>query len=215
MYQKRRAIENVLVLALDLCAMVISFVIAVFLRYGTWQWTRAEGNQSQQITIMVILYIALHVVTNYYSNFFRRKNAEELVSVLKEEAVFYILLLVVYFLIHATNILSRMMTAYLVVLQTVLTFLFRVCFKRYMITRYRQGRFSNRLILITKTGEAAKLIRRLKASADWTSQLCGVILLDEDSARKKSIASVPVVAGRADLLDYVVHADVDEVFFFL
>ena len=211
MYQKRRAIENVLVLALDLGAMFLAFVIAVFFRYGTFRWDIAEGNQSQQITIMVILYIALHVVTNYYSDFFRRKNAEELVSILKEEAVFYILLIIVYFLIHSTYLLSRMMTIYLVILQTVFMFVFRVLFKHYMITNYRQGRFSKRLILITKQKEAARIIRRLKASADWTSLLSGVILLD--GVEEKSIERVPVVAGKQELLDYIVHADVDEVFF--
>ena len=137
--------------------MLISFVLAVFLRYGTFSWVQAEGNQSQQITIMIILYAALHVVTNYYSNFFRRKNGEELISVLKEEAVFYVLLVIVYFLIHETNTISRMMTVYLVILQTAFMFAFRVLFKRYMITSYRMGRFSKRLILITKTGEADEL----------------------------------------------------------
>ena len=255
MYQKRRAIENVLVLALDLGAMFLAFVIAVFLRFGTFNWGVAEGNQSQQIIIMVILYIAQHVVTNYYSAFFRRKNMEELVSILKEEAVFYILLLIVYFLIHSTNLLSRMMTIYLVILQTLFMFLFRVLFKHYMITNYRQGRFSKRLILITRRGSAVEIIRRLKASADWTSLLSGVILLDgagddaghpdldgfgdsveegvsssakEDAGSSvlegietstdefpvgSSIEGVPVVAEKQDLLDYIVHTDVDEVFF--
>ena len=214
MEQKRRAIENVLVLVLDLGAMFISFLLAVFLRYGTWLWSKAEGNQSQQIIIMIILYIALHVVTNYYSNFFRRTNAQELLSVLKEEAVFYVLLIIVYFLIHSTYLLSRMMTVYLVLLQTVFMFLFRVLFKRYMINNYRQGRFSKRLILITKQKDAGRLIRRLKASADWTSLLSGVILLDrEQASEEKEVEQIPVVAGREDLLDYIVHADVDEVFF--
>lgn len=214
MYQKRRAIENVLVLALDLGAMLLSFIIAVYLRYGTFLWSKAEGNQSQQITIMVILYIALHVVTNYYSDFFRRKSTEEMASILKEETIFYILLLVVYFLIHSTNLLSRMMTVYLVFLQTVFMFLFRVLFKRYMINNYRQGRFSKRLILVTKRKDADSLIRSLKASADWTSFLSGVILLDRELAsEEKEVDQVPIVAGREDLLDYIVHADVDEVFF--
>ena len=267
MYQKRRAIENVLVLALDLGAMFLAFVLAVFLRYGTFWWAEAEGNQSQQIIIMAILYTALHVVTNYYSAFFRRKNMEELVSILKEEAVFYILLLIVYFLIHSTNLLSRMMTIYLVILQTLFMFLFRVLFKHYMITNYRQGRFSRRLILITRRGSAVEIIRRLKASADWMSLLSGVILLDgagdeagdpadegsagfgkdgvrdpetagaggpvrEDIGKHQgsseeggtgqstdkfpagsSIEGVPVVAGKQDLLGYIVHTDVDEVFF--
>ena len=212
MYQKRRAIENVLVLCLDLAAMLLSFVLAVCLRYGTFSWVKAEGNQSQQIIIMLILYVALHVVTNYYSDFFRRKTWEELFSILEEEAVFYVLLVIVYFLIHQANTLSRLMTVYLVLLQTVLMFVFRTLFKRYMMTGYRMGHFSRRMILITKASEADTLIRRLKSGKDWSSQICGVILLDKED-KGKQVGGIPVVANKADFLDYIVHTDVDEVFF--
>ena len=134
---------------------------------------------------MLILYVALHVVTNYYSDFFRRKTWEELFSILEEEAVFYVLLVIVYFLIHQANTLSRLMTVYLVLLQTVLMFVFRTLFKRYMMTGYRMGRFSRRMILITKASEADTLIRRLKSGKDWSSQICGVILLDMEDQEKE------------------------------
>ena len=148
MYQKRRAIEHVLVLFFDLLAMVLAFLLAVFIRYGTWIWVEAEGNQSQQITMMVILYVALNVVTNYYADFFKRKPVQELWAVIKEEFVFYIALLVAYFLIHATGSLSRLMTFYLVLLQTIFTMLFRTLLKQYMLKAYtkEQSRLTQMLL---------------------------------------------------------------------
>ncbi len=263
MYQKRRAIEHVLVLCFDLLAMILAFLLAVFFRYGTWNWVEAEGNQSQQITLMVILYVALNVVTNYYSSFFKRRFSQELWAVIKEEIVFYTVLLVVYFLIHETGSLSRLMTFYLVLFQTLFTILFRSLLKQYMLKSYTKGRFVKRMILISTRQEAGIVVRRLQRSPDWNSVLMGVILVDDEPADRlaaspeagldsslKSVAGpdpkaglksesgtdpesgseanvnpdeaqgfvsgiegVPVVAGREELLDYIIHHRVDEVFF--
>ena len=219
MYQKRRAIEHVLVLFFDLLAMVLAFLLAVFIRYGTWIWVEAEGNQSQQITMMVILYVALNVVTNYYADFFKRKPVQELWAVIKEEFVFYIALLVAYFLIHATGSLSRLMTFYLVLLQTIFTILFRTLLKQYMLKAYTKGRLVNRMILISVRKEAGEIIRRLQLHPDWNAVLVGVILVDgafgesPDRDPVFSVEGVPVVAGKEELLDYIIHNNVDEVFF--
>ena len=260
MYQKRRAIENLLVMCFDLLALGVSFAGAVFLRYKTLNMTAAEGNQSQQFIIMIILYIALHMVTNYYSDFFRRSPLQEFASVLKEEILFYTFLVVVYFLIHSTLMLSRLMIFYLAVLQTILTFAFRLLLKQYLIRIYRFGRFSKRLVLVTVSDWAETVIEKIKKSQDWMNFLSGVVLLDGESPEgtatkcpkggtaesgspgretaegetakqvtvgskiaaggttegktaKHEILSIPVVADRAGMLDYIVHHNVDEVFF--
>ncbi len=212
MYQKRQAIEHVLVLIIDLLAILVSFMLAVLLRYKTLDWVRAEGNQSQQIILMIILYIALNMVTNYYTNFFKRKNAAEFWAIIKEEMVFYPFLLVVYFLMHTTASLSRLMIFYMVILQTFFTYLFRYLLKQYMMRAYKNGRLVNHMILISTRKEAKDTIRRLRKSPDWNSVLIGIILADQNDTGKM-IEGVPVLAGRDDLVDYVIHHDVDEVFF--
>ena len=212
MYQRRRAIENLLVLIFDLLAIVVSFVFAVFLRYRTFNWVQAEGNQSQQIILMIILYIALNMFTNFYMDFFKRKNAVEFWAILKEEVVFYPLLLVAYFLMHASYTLSRLVMVYMVVLQTCLTFLFRYLLKQYMMKAYKNGRFANHMILISTQKEAPGIIRRLHSNPDWNSVLVGLILVDTQKVGV-FIEGIPVVADRQNLLDFIIHNDVDEVFF--
>ncbi len=212
MYQKRQAIEHVLVLAFDLLAIVVSFSLAVLLRYHTFDWARAEGNQSQQIILMIIMYIALNMVTNYYTNFFKRKNAAEFWAIIKEEMVFYPFLLVVYFMMHTTSSLSRLVIFYMVVLQTFFTYLFRYLLKQYMMKAYKNGRLVNHMVLVSTRKEAGVAVRRLKKSPDWNFILVGVILVDTDAVGTM-LEGVPVLAGKDGLLDYVIHNDVDEVFF--
>ena len=212
MYQKRRAIELILILMFDLLAMVVSFTLSVRLRYGVWGWAMAEGDQRQQIIIMVILYIAINMLTNYYSEFFSRNIKQEFWAVLKEEAVFYITFLIVYFLIHSIGSISRLMTFYLVICQTALTFLFRILLKKYMLQTYKRGRSANRMVLVSTREEAADVIRSLKSHPDWNSILVGVILLG-GKKQEKVLEGVPVVAGEKELIDYIIHHNVDEVFF--
>ena len=212
MYQRRRAIENLLVLVFDLLALFFSFLFAVLLRYRTIDWAKAEGNQSQQIILMIILYVALNMLTNYYTNFFKRKNGEEFWAIIKEEVVFYPLLLVAYFLMHATSTLSRLVILYMAIIQTCLTYLFRYLLKQYMMKAYKNGRFVNHMILISTTRESAQIIRRLHSNPDWNSVLIGLILVDTNETGA-TVEGVRVVAGRDSLLDYIIHHDVDEVFF--
>jgi len=68
------------------------------------------------------------------------------------------------------------------------------------------------MILISTTKESAETIRRLHSNPDWNSVLIGLILVDTNETGA-SVEGVRVVAGRDSLLDYIIHHDVDEVFF--
>ncbi len=214
MYHERRTIEHALILAVDLIAVILSFILAVAVRYHTFIWIDAEGNQSQQIIIILILYTALHLIFDFYQNFFRRGKGEELRSIIREVIIFYVCLIVVYYLIHNVDALARLMILYMAIFHLFLAFALRLAFKYYMATTYKGGRHSSRMLVITKTPAARDIITNIQDSQEWNRTLMGVALIDRDKApgQMRTIGGVPVAAGREDLLDMVIHNDVDEVF---
>ncbi len=214
MYQKRKAVENLLVLCSDLAALFLSFCIAVAIRYGTFSWREAYGDQRQQIIVIITLYSAINMFTNYYSTFFARGKIDELYAVLREEIIFFVMLVVALYLIHPSDSVSRLLMIYFFLVNTLLMYLFRFILKAYMFRVYKNGRYGHLLFLVSRSGEAEKIVPRLlsKLEADWNRTLAGVILTDRESGGG-SIAQIPVVAGSEDMLDYIVHNDVDEVLF--
>ena len=214
MYQKRKAVENLLVLCSDLAALFLSFCIAVAIRYGTFSWAEAYGDQRQQILVIITLYAAITMFTNYYSTFFARGKIDELYAVLREEIIFFVMLVVALYLIHPADSVSRLLMVYFFLVNTLLMYFFRFILKAYMFRIYKNGRYGHLLFLVSKSREAEKIVTRLlpKLEADWNRTLAGVILADRESGGG-SVARIPVVAGSEDMLDYIVHNDVDEVLF--
>ena len=206
MYQKRKAVENLLVLCSDLAALFLSFCIAVAIRYGTFSWAEAYGDQRQQILVIITLYAAITMFTNYYSTFFARGKIDELYAVLREEIIFFVMLVVALYLIHPADSVSRLLMVYFFLVNTLLMYFFRFILKAYMFRIYKNGRYGHLLFLVSKSREAEKIVTRLlpKLEADWNRTLAGVILADRESGGG-SVARIPVVAGSEDMLDYIVH----------
>jgi len=153
---------------------------------------------------------------NYYTNFVRRGKLVELVSLLQEEILFYSLLVLVYYFMHDSGSLARLLLFYMVAFSTALIYGSRQLLKLYLTRIYRTGKNSNRLVLISTSKEAGDIIQHLVLKSDWTHILSGIILIDQSDdlhSRPDQIEGIPVVAGRTDLLDYLIHGDVDEVFF--
>ena len=125
MYQKRKAVENLLVLCSDLAALFLSFCIAVAMRYGTFSWAEAYGDQRQQILVIITLYAAITMFTNYYSTFFARGKIDELYAVLREEIIFFVMLVVALYLIHPADSVSRLLMVYFFLVNTLLMYFFR------------------------------------------------------------------------------------------
>ncbi len=206
--------ENLLVLSADLAALFISFCIAGALRYGSFDWAEVYGNQTQQITLILVLYTAVYLFTNQYSTFFARGKIDELYAVVKEEAVFFTVLLVAFYLLHPADSISRLLMVYFVLINTLLCYAFRFILKAYMFRIYKNGRYAHQLILVSTSQEAPRIVHRLleKLPADWNRTLTGVIIMDKDM-KGEVFETIPVVAGKEDIMDYIVHNDVDEVMF--
>ena len=196
MYQKRKAVENLLVLCSDLAALFLSFCIAVAIRYGTFSWAEAYGDQRQQILVIITLYAAITMFTHYYSTFFARGKIDELYAVLREEIIFFVMLVVALYLIHPADSVSRLLMVYFFLVNTLLMYFFRFILKAYMFRIYKNGRYGHLLFLVSKSREAEKIVTRLlpKLEADWNRTLAGVILADRESGGG-SVARIPVVAG--------------------
>ena len=211
MYQKRKAMENFLILIIDILAIWVSCGIAFGLRYGFFYGIYDHMDQLWQILLISLMYGFIDIFTDFSRHFFRRGYCEEFVAVIKNQVIFSVLWVVSLFLIHRSSDLSRLVFGYVTVINPILTFIFRIIFKQFMIKVYKTSKYSNRLLLVTTSGQIETIVENLIGYNEWSHILAGVVLTDKSQVGE-AVCGLPVVADKNSFLNYVIHHDVDEVF---
>lgn len=210
MYQKRKAFENILILGLDVLSIAVSLAIAFCIRYGMIFGRAQEGDQGWLFIFMLVLYAAINIFVDFNDKFFRRGFLEEFESVVKAELILGLSMISILFLLHRSADLSRLVFSYFIIFNTVIMFALRSIFKQCMIKGYKKSKYSSRLLIVTSSRRAKRVIKDVEGYNEWNHMIVGIALTD--GKRKEQIHGIPVVANRDTLLDYVIHNDIDEVF---
>ena len=210
MYENKKTFESILVLIVDLCSLIVSMGLALWLRYGIFYGRFEHGDQIWLLVFAVALYGLMFVLMDFSHHFFRRGMFDELVSVVKSEVIFSAVLILALFVMHRSADLSRLVFGYQIVINTVVMYAARAIFKQYMVKVYRNSRHSNRLLVVTSSDQAENVLENLKEYNEWNRTIAGLVLTD--AAQVSEINEIPVVAHSEDFLNYVIRNDVDEVF---
>lgn len=211
MYQKRKSIENMFILLIDILCIWISFGIALEMRYGMVYGIYDYGDQLWQIVLISMLYGLINIMGDFTKHFFRRGYFEEMVSIIRSQITFSVLWVVMLFLIHRSSELSRLVYGYFIFINIFLTFSGRIIFKQFMTKVFKSSKYSNRLLLVTTTIQVEMVIKNLIEYNEWSRILIGVVLTDK-SLIGNALYGLPIVADKSSLIDYVIHNNVDEIF---
>lgn len=211
MYQKRKSVENILILTVDIICIWISLGLAFKLRFDVFYGTSVYGDQMWQVALITMLYGLVHVLTDFDRHFFRRGFFEEIVAVVRNQLFFSVFWIVTLFLIHRIGDLSRLVYGYFIVLNMVLTYAGRTMFKQFMVKVFKTSKYSNRLLLVTTTDRIDTIIENLIGYNEWNRILIGTVITNQ-SLTGEALCGIPVVADRNTFIEYVVHHDVDEIF---
>lgn len=127
------------------------------------------------------------------------------------QAVFAICWVVSLYAMHRTDDLSRAVFGYYLAVNVPLAYISRILLKQYMVKVYKKSKYSSRTLLITTAARVEEATQNLLSYNEWNRILKGIVLLDRDS-QGDIVCGFPIVAGKENVLDYVVHNDIDEVF---
>lgn len=210
MYQKRKALENILILGLDLGSIVASLTLAFWIRYGAVFGQAQHGDQSWLVMFMAVLYAAINIFVDFNDHFFRRGLSEEIENVAKAETIFVLFLVLALFLLHRSSELSRLIFGYFLLINTLLMLSARLIFKQWMLKGYKRSKYSSRLLIVTTSDRAESVIKDIVDYREWNHMIVGIALTD--GRVREEVSGIPVVADKESLLDYVIHNGVDEVF---
>lgn len=211
MYQKRKAIENILISIIDIICIWISTGLAFAIRYDLFFGIDKNRDSLWQVVIITFLYGLVIFVIDTTRHFFRRGYFEEISSIVMGQSVLSIFWVLTLFLLHRSSELSRLVYGYFIILSVVFIFIGRALFKLYMVKIYKTSKYSNRLLVVTTTEKIEDVIKNVIEYNEWSRILTGIALTDK-SLVGEAKCGMPVVADKETLIDYVIHHNVDEVF---
>ena len=211
MYQKRKTLENAIILMLDVLCLLIGLGAAFAIRFQLFFGSTDHGDQIWQVSFICLLFIVIHLALDFNHHFFRRGFFEEAVAVFKMQAVFAICWVLSLYMMHRTDDLSRAVFGYYLAVNIPLSYLSRILLKQYMVKVYKKSKYSSRTLIITTSGKVQEAVENLLSYNEWNRILKGIVLLDRGGTGEM-VCGLPVVADRETVLDYVIHNDIDEVF---
>ncbi len=211
MYQKSKTIENVLLMLLDMLCRLASIAAAFHMRYGLLLGVYKNGDQLWQLILITTLSICIRIFVDFSRHFSRRGYFEEFVAVCKEQIMFSVAWVLCLYLMHAANILSRLVFVYFIVINIFLTYAGHLLLRQYLMKVFKYSQYSSRILLVTTRGQADGIIDNILRYKEWARVVAGLVLLDGGSVGQE-ISGIPVVAESSSFMGYVVRHEIDEVF---
>lgn len=211
MYQKKQAVDHVLILTVDILALILSSVLAFWLRYKQIWGIADDYDQFGQIGLIIAICVLSYFINDSGHHFFSRGKFTELIVLLKEKLIFSMIWIVFLYLQHQAGLLSRLVLLYFILIDTVVTYAAYLILKEGLLRFYQKSKYSSKLLLVTVKSRAEETVENIVSYNEWTRKLNGIVYLDGDGT-EDALGEIPIVSGPDNFMDYVIHHDVDEVF---
>ena len=212
--QKQTIMQNYILFFIDLLSIALSYCLALLTR-GIWADAVAKSQYYVLIFFFaVILCLLSYVLLNWNMQFLTRGYLAEFFFVLKYDATLGCGMGLFLFLTQKAQDFSRLAFAYFLIYNFLFTYIFHLIAK-YLLSRvYMRSRNSNKMLVITESRHAEKLLFRLKTSTEWSHEVTALALMDT-SIIGENLLHIPVVADKNTLFSHINELVVDEVFIYL
>lgn len=215
--RKSKVIETYCLELIDLVSIILAYILALFFRFKS-----AEAisfiNIHYYVGVFILLFSLLYnIFSDWNRGFFGRNRAAELIAVIKYNVVMSLAIGCMVFLMKLGWSFSRLVFAYFIVLNVVITYFLHQAFKYYMLNEYRKSDSSDKIMVVTEMQYAGDLIKNILAEKAWNYEITAIALLDDDTSavQVKEIAGIPVVADKSNLFEVARQMPLDEVFLYL
>ncbi|MCM1189493.1 MAG: sugar transferase [bacterium] len=209
--RKYQLIETYSLWMLDMLCITVSYVLAYLIRFA--EEPGALGSREiMQIYVPFLLFCMLNsFFTNEYKHFFERGYYYELLRVLRYNLILFVGTGFYIYVLRLELEFSRLLLGYLILINTVLTYLVRVTFKKYMKQRYKKSKNSDKIIVVTDSGEVESVMRHIEQDAGWSYEIIGIAIIDIDRIGE-TVEDIPVIADRNNVVEVVRQSAVDVIF---
>ncbi len=206
-----------LLLLVDMAALLISFVLGLFLRHNNfmsmarWKTELYRGSIFILLLILVVIYLFHRRYDDYIADM---DPAENLVEVVKSWTLLFALFVLYLFLSQEARLYSRKAFAYMFVLGVFFDYLFRMIYRRALKKRNIRVVPRKNLLVVTSDACAERVAAELVRRGGSEIMPVGIALVDKDRTGEE-ICGIPVAAGPDGLADTRFTMNYREAFLYL
>ncbi|MDF2486934.1 MAG: exopolysaccharide biosynthesis polyprenyl glycosylphosphotransferase [Herbinix sp.] len=208
----RKDLPNKYLLLVDVCCIILSFILTTWIRYGelTRNLFRTDV-YGIAFAIILSLYVAIYYLYNTYSRFFKRGFLEEMVAVVKINLILAVTITAVMFIFQEGASYSRLFFLCFFLLNTSVTYIARQYYKVLLLAVYKKSTSSYKIMIITTSDQAKRILERIRGENDWEYQITYLTILDLDMIGKK-IDGIEVKADITNMFEIAKLEVLDGVF---
>lgn len=209
--RKEKVMELYSLLAVDLISIIISYILAVMLRFGTLN-NLVKSDLHITVCLCCMLFCTVFsLLVDWNRGFLKRGYFVELTTVLK-----YILLMVVgvasmLFLLQQGAYFSRLVFGFFFLFNFILTYFAHICVKQLLRNYMKSERNRIPIMLIVESEVMEETVKSITENAAMNYEVTAIAILDENR-QGEEYCGIPVMAGRENLMEVARQIPLDEVF---
>ncbi len=210
---KNRILELYCVLAIDLITIIISYVLAVLTRFGSFD--QLHNIQLHYIICLFCMFFCtiFTLMLDWNRNFIQRGYFIEIITLLKYNVILIFIVSSFLFLIKQAEFFSRLLFGYFFLFNLILSFLFHAVFKKLLREYLKSDRSKVEVLVVTEQSNIDHILKSIIGTIPVNYIICGIASLDNHTT-VKSISGIPVVANKSNLMEISRQLPLDEVFLY-
>ena len=197
---------------LDMVCLEISFLIAYMIRNGVSSILSMARMYENMLLILLVIDILVVFFSNSYDHIIQRGYLIEFKQVVIHNAWIVLTFIVWLFVIQQSENYSRQIILTMYPISVCIMTVARLSWKRIVRMQRKHRKEDRKLLVVTTTERAEAVVKDLFIPyRDYLIE--GIVLYDQErKTGEKIIASIPVYAGKNDLITYIQNNVIDEVF---
>lgn len=211
MRQKNKVIETYGLWFADLLVIVISFISATYIRFGNF---RDMGDKESHF-LVCLSFMLFATIYNFFldwnRNFLKRNVIQETAAIIQYHVIMVLVVGFLMFMFQWAELFSRFVMILFIALNVVLTLVVHIMMKQILLKSFSSEKSVIKMLVVAESVYMEEILQRLHQELSLNYQLVAAVCLDVDMTGK-SVAGVPVIAARADILETATTMALDEVF---
>lgn len=193
----------------DVFCLHVAFVLAYFLRHG-WENPYGTGLYLFLILMYTFVDVSVLIYKKTFKNILKRGTLKEFTETVKHVFRVEMLITFVLFALQVGGLTSRIIVALIGLFYVILSFIVRLLWKQFLMSRTISGA-GDGLFIITTNDRIEGLSQTVLERYRSIYHMVGICIMDEDR-KGETIANVPVVSNAEELSEYLLRNWIDEVF---
>ena len=195
---------------IDAICLQAAYIAAYFIRQGS-RWPYASQLYRNMAFVFLFIQIFVTFFGESFKNVLKRGKFKELTETIKHVCQVILIAAFYLFATQKGEEYSRITLVTTGILYVVISYIARIYWKKYLLTRGLEGKGKRSLLILTSKGMVEEVVQNILNKNYERFHIIGVSLMDADWAGK-TINGVTIVTDQNGIAEYVCREWVDEVF---